>query len=70
MVTPFGTYCYSRLVMGYINATAEFQRHTNAAFGELLVGQGLTSTDRPATAGGLDRHYTGTEQATEVRTSP
>ena len=28
-----------------------------------------SGTDRPATAGGLDRHYTGTEQATEVRTS-
>ena len=25
-----------RLVMGYINATAEFQRHTNETFGELL----------------------------------
>ena len=28
-VTPFGTFAYKRLVMGYINATAEFQRHMN-----------------------------------------
>ena len=45
VVTPFGTYCYNRLVMGYINATAEFQRHTNATFGELLWGYVLAMVD-------------------------
>ena len=45
VVTPFGTYCYSRLVMGYINATAEFQRHTNATFGELLWDSALAMVD-------------------------
>ena len=34
---------------------------------QLRVGQGLTD---PAPAGRLDRHYTGTGQATVVRTSP
>ena len=45
VVTPFGTYCYKRLVMGYINATAEFQRHTNATFGELLWKSVLSMVD-------------------------
>ena len=45
VVTPFGTYCYNRLVMGYINATAEFQRHTNATFGELLWDSVLAMVD-------------------------
>ena len=30
VVTPFGTYCYNKFVIGYINATVEFQRHPNA----------------------------------------
>ena len=45
VVTPFGTYCYNRLVMGYINATAEFQRHVNATFGELLWDSVLAMVD-------------------------
>jgi len=36
LVTPFGTYCYSRMVMGWINATAEFQRHMNVTMGDAL----------------------------------
>ena len=35
-VTPFGTFAYQRLVMGYVNATAEFQRHMNNMLGPLL----------------------------------
>ena len=35
-VTPFGTFAYQRLVMGYVNATAEFQRHMNNTLGPLL----------------------------------
>ena len=31
--------------MGYINATAEFQRHTNATFGELLWDSVLAMVD-------------------------
>ena len=45
VVTPFGTYCYKRLVMGYINATAEFQRHTNKTFGDLLWKSVLSMVD-------------------------
>ena len=36
LVTPFGTYCYNRMVMGWINATAEFQRHMNVTMGDAL----------------------------------
>jgi len=36
LVAPFGTYCYSRMAMGWINATAEFQRHMNVAMGDAL----------------------------------
>ena len=32
-VAPFGTFAYQRLVMGYVNATAEFQRHVNSTLG-------------------------------------
>ena len=35
-VTPFGTFAYQRLVVGYVNATAEFQRHMNNTLGPLL----------------------------------
>ena len=35
-VTPFGTYAYNRLVMGYVNATAEFQRAMNHSMGDSL----------------------------------
>ena len=36
LVTPFGTYCYNRVVMGWINATAEFRRHMNVTMGDPL----------------------------------
>ena len=36
LVTPFGTYCYNRMVMGWINATAEFRRHMNVTMGDAL----------------------------------
>ena len=36
LVTPFETYCYNRMVMGWINATAEFQRHMNMTMGDAL----------------------------------
>ena len=36
LVTPFGSFAYRRLVMGYINATAEFQRHVNNTLGPSL----------------------------------
>ena len=36
LVTSFGTYCYNRLVMGWVNATAEFQRHMNVTIGDAL----------------------------------
>ena len=35
-VTPIGTYNYTRLVMGFINATAEFQRAMNHTMGDSL----------------------------------
>ncbi|MEC8731054.1 MAG: reverse transcriptase family protein, partial [Actinomycetota bacterium] len=35
IVLPFGTYSYQRLPMGYINATAEFQRVVNRNLGGL-----------------------------------
>ena len=35
-VTSFGTYTYNRLVMGFCNATAEFQRVTNHTLGDSL----------------------------------
>ena len=36
-VAPFGTFAYQRLVMGYVNATAEFQRHMNNTLGPLFM---------------------------------
>ena len=36
LVTPFGTYAYTRLVMGYINATAEFQRISASSLASCL----------------------------------
>ena len=36
LVTSFGTYCYNRLVMGWVNATAEFQRRVNVTIGGAL----------------------------------
>jgi len=36
LVTSFGTYCYNRLVMGWVNATVEFQRHMNVTMGGAL----------------------------------
>ena len=44
-VTPFGTFAYQRLVMGYINATAEFQRHINNTLGPLLWDTCLSMVD-------------------------
>ena len=35
-VTPIGTYNYTRLVMGFVNATAEFQRAMNHSIGDSL----------------------------------
>ena len=43
--TPFGTFCYQRLVMGYINATAEFQRHINSTLGDSLWREALAMVD-------------------------
>jgi hypothetical protein len=43
--TPFGTFCYQRLVMGYINATAEFQRHINNTLGDSLWREALAMVD-------------------------
>ena len=45
LVTPFGTYAYKRLVMGYINATAEFQRHMNNTLGPALWDYCLSMVD-------------------------
>ena len=36
LVTSFGTYCYNRLVMGWVNATAEFQCHMNVTVEDAL----------------------------------
>ena len=41
-VTPFGSFCYNRLLMGYINASAEFQRHVNNTLGPLLWSSALS----------------------------
>ena len=43
-VAPFGTFSYQRLVMGYVNATAEFQRHMNNTLGPLLWDTCLSGT--------------------------
>ena len=45
MVTPFGTYSYQRLVMGFINSTAEFQRHVNHTLGNSLWKEALAMVD-------------------------
>ena len=45
LVTPFGTFGYTRLVMGYINATAEFQRHMNNTLGPSLWDMCLSMVD-------------------------
>ena len=64
VVTPFGTYCYKRLVMGYINATAEFQRHTNATFGELLWKNVLSMVDDVCIGSGTkEEHRSDVRQA-------
>ena len=44
-VTPFGTFAYQRLVMGYVNATAEFQRHMSNTIGPLLWDTCLSMVD-------------------------
>ena len=43
--TPFGSFAYKRLVMGYINATAEFHRHMNNTLRPLLWDQCLSMVD-------------------------
>ncbi len=45
LVTPFGTYAYTRLVMGFLNATAEFQRHMNNTLGPSLWDMCLSMVD-------------------------
>ena len=45
LITPFGTFAYQRLVMGYINATAEFQRHVNNTLGPCLWEMCLSMVD-------------------------
>ena len=45
LCTPFGTFCYQRLVMGFINATAEFQRHINNTLGDSLWREALAMVD-------------------------
>ena len=44
-VTPFGAFACQRLVMGYVNATAEFQRHMNNTLGPLLWDTCLSMVD-------------------------
>ena len=44
-VTPFGTYCYNRLVMGYINSTAEFQRQMNMTMKDALLRCAMVMVD-------------------------
>ena len=45
LTTPFGTFGYKRLVMGYINATSEFQRHMNNTLGPCLWDMCLSMVD-------------------------
>ena len=44
-VTSFGTYCYNRLTMGFINSTAEFQRHVNITLGDNLWADAMAMVD-------------------------
>ena len=44
-VTPFGSFCYNRLLMGYINATAEFQRQMNLTMGDALLRCAMVMVD-------------------------
>ena len=43
--TSLGTYCFNRLVMGHLNATAEFQRHVNYTLGDSLWKEALAMVD-------------------------
>ena len=45
LTTPFGTFCYQRLTMGFINSTAEFQRHINNTLGDSLWREALAMVD-------------------------
>ena len=45
LVTPLGTFSYKRSVMGYINASAEFQRHVNNTLGGTLWVECLAMVD-------------------------
>ena len=57
LVTNFGTYCYIRLVMGWINATAEFQRHMNVTMGDALWRCSIVIVDDICMASGnMDDH--------------
>ena len=49
-VTPFGAFAYRRLVMGYVNASSEFQRHINNTLGGLLWKTSLSMVDDVITA--------------------
>ena len=44
-VTPFGAFAYRRLVMGYCNASSEFQRHINNTLGGLMWKTSLSMCD-------------------------
>ena len=43
--TSLGTFCFNRLVMGHLNATAEFQRHVNFTLGDSLWREALAMVD-------------------------
>ena len=45
LTTPFGTFFYQRLTMGFINSTAEFQRHINSTLGDSLWREALAMVD-------------------------
>ena len=44
-ITPLGSYMYTRLLMGYINATAIFQRVVNKTFGDSLWRNAVLMVD-------------------------
>ena len=45
LVTPFGTFDHLRLVMGFIDASAEFQRHVNSTLRGTLWVECLAMAD-------------------------
>ena len=57
--TSIGTYCFERLVMGHLNATAEFQRHINYTLGDSLWNEALAMVDDVIVGNGvLTEHVT------------